>query len=237
MHAARLVAVSFAAGSSDPMVQLFDLPTLLAYLAAAAVLVLIPGPGTAWIVAQTVAGGTRRGLQAGLGLETATLIHALAAGFGLSALLAASAVAFETLKYAGAAYLVWLGVKAWRERPAAPATTTTSATTTEALTRAGGQVYRRSVVTGVLNPKVALFFLAFLPQFVHPERGLAWLQFLVLGALLSTIGFANSATLAFLVGRFGRGVSRSPRLARWRQRAIGTVFVTIGLRLALQQRG
>ncbi|HVI57392.1 MAG TPA: LysE family translocator [Luteimonas sp.] len=212
------------------MMQLFDLPTLLAYLAAATVLVLIPGPGTAWIVAQTVAGGTRRGLQAGLGLETATLIHALAAGFGLSALLAASALAFEALKYAGAAYLVWLGIKAWRERPVAQATT-------QAPTQAGGHVYRRSVVTGVLNPKVALFFLAFLPQFVHPERGLAWLQFLVLGALLSTIGFANSATLAFVVGRFGRGVSRSPRLARWRQRAIGTVFVGIGLRLALQQRG
>ncbi len=209
---------------------LFDAPTLLAYLAAAAVLVLIPGPGTAWIVAQTVAGGTRRGLQAGLGLETATLIHALAAGFGLSALLAASALAFELLKYAGAAYLVWLGIKAWRERPAAP-------TQAEVQPHTGGHVYRRSVVTGVLNPKVALFFLAFLPQFVHPERGLAWLQFLVLGALLSTIGFANSATLAFVVGRFGRRASRSPRLARWRQRAIATVFVGIGLRLALQQRG
>lgn len=212
------------------MTQLFDLPTLLAYLAAATVLVLIPGPGTAWIVAQTAAGGTRRGLRAGLGLETATLIHALAAGLGLSALLAASALAFEVLKYAGAAYLVWLGIKAWRERPEAPA---------QAMPRPreDARVYRRSVVTGVLNPKVALFFLAFLPQFVHPERGMAWLQFLVLGALLSTIGFANSATLAFVVGRLGRRASRSPRLARWRQRAIGTVFIGIGLRLALQQRG
>src|SRR5688572_31320074 len=93
---------------------LFDTTTLLAYLAAAAVLVLIPGPGTAWIVAQTAAGGTARGLRAGLGLETATLIHALAAGLGLSAVLATSAVAFDVLKYAGAAYLVWLGIRAWR---------------------------------------------------------------------------------------------------------------------------
>jgi threonine/homoserine/homoserine lactone efflux protein len=209
--------------------SLFDLPTLLAYLAAATVLVLIPGPGTAWIVAQTIAGGTRRGVQAGFGLETATLIHALAAGFGLSALLAASALAFEVLKYAGAAYLVWLGIKAWRDK-AEPVPTMAAAAPTR------GHVYWRSVVTGVLNPKVALFFLAFLPQFVHPERGLVWLQFLVLGVLLSLIGFSNSCVLAVAVGRFGRSLSGNARVARWRQRLIGTVFVGLGLKLALQQR-
>ncbi len=208
---------------------LFDLPTLLAYLAAATVLVLIPGPGTAWIVAQTIAGGTRRGVQAGLGLETATLIHALAAGFGLSALLAASALAFEILKYAGAAYLVWLGIKAWRDKAERVPTPAPDVPTR-------GRVYWRSVVTGVLNPKVALFFLAFLPQFVHPERGLVWLQFLVLGVLLSLIGFSNSCVLAVAVGRFGRSLSGNARLARWRQRLIGTVFVGLGLKLALQQR-
>ncbi|TKR30948.1 LysE family translocator [Luteimonas gilva] len=207
---------------------LFDAPTLFAYLAAAVVLVLIPGPGTAWIVAQTVAGGTRRGLQAGLGLETATLIHALAAGLGLSALLAASALAFEALKWAGAAYLVWLGIKAWRERGDAEAAA--SAPTPAA------HVYKRSVMTGVLNPKVAVFFLAFLPQFVHPERGWVWLQFLVPGILLSMIGFTHSSLLAFAIGRFGRRLSASPRVARWRQRLIGGVFVGLGLRLALQHR-
>src|SRR6185312_1299997 len=98
----------------------------------------------------------------------------------------------ELLKYAGAAYLVWLGIKALRDKADVQAAI--------AAPQAKGHVYRRSVVTGVLNPKVALFFLAFLPQFVHPERGMAWLQFLVLGALLSIIGFSNSATLSFLVG-------------------------------------
>ena len=97
---------------------MFDPATLLAYTAAAAVLVLIPGPGTAWIIAQSAAGGARRGAQAAVGLETATLIHALAAGLGLSAVLATSALAFEIVKYAGAAYLVWLGIQAWRERDA-----------------------------------------------------------------------------------------------------------------------
>lgn len=209
---------------------LFDTPTLLAYLATAVVLVVIPGPGTAWIVAQTVAGGTARGLRAGLGLETATLIHALAAGLGLSAVLATSSLAFEVLKYAGAVYLVWLGIKAWRTG------TPPSDDPHPAPARDTGGVYWRSVVTGVLNPKVALFFLAFLPQFVHPERGLVWLQFLVLGALLSVIGFTNSAVLSTMIGRFGRRLRGNGRFALWRQRALGTFFIGLGLRLALQQR-
>ena len=211
--------------------HLFDMPTLLAYLAAAVVLVIIPGPGTAWIVAQTVAGGTARGLRAGLGLETATLIHAIAAGFGLSAVLATSALAFDVLKYAGAFHLVWLGIKSWRS----------SDVVTDdmhpAPSRDIGGVYWRSVVTGVLNPKVALFFLAFLPQFVHPERGLVWLQFLVLGALLSIIGFCNSAVLSTMIGRFGRHLRGTGRFALWRQRLLGTFFIGLGLRLAVQQRG
>lgn len=212
---------------------LFDAATLLAYLAAAAVLVLIPGPGTAWILAQTAAGGTRRGLRAGLGLETATLIHAAAAGLGLSAVLATSALAFEMLKYAGAAYLVWLGIRAWREQTASAPASLRPPSSTPSPSR---HVYRRSVLTGVLNPKVAVFFLAFLPQFVRPERGMVWLQFLVLGALLSMIGFTHSAALAFLVGRLGRRLSTSARIARWRQRLIAGVFVALGLRLALQQK-
>lgn len=218
---------------------LFDTSTLLAYLAAAVVLVIIPGPGTAWIVAQTVAGGTARGLRAGLGLETATLIHALAAGLGLSAVLATSALAFEVLKYAGALYLVYLGIRAWRGTGAASADDPhpAPAENQENPSHRLDGVYWRSVVTGVLNPKVALFFLAFLPQFVHPERGLVWLQFLVLGALLSLIGFTNSAALSTMIGRFGRRLRGNGAFARWRQRVLGTFFIGLGLRLALQQRG
>lgn len=175
-------------------------------------------------------------LLAGLGLETATLIHAIAAGLGLSAVLATSAFAFEALKYAGAAYLVWLGIRAWRENGGSANAPEPSAAMPDANAVRDRDVYRRSVLTGVLNPKVAVFFLAFLPQFVHPERGLVWLQFLVLGALLSIIGFANSTAIAILVGRFGRRLSANERAARWRQRLVGTVFVGLGLRLALQQK-
>lgn len=210
---------------------MFDAATLAAYLVAAAILVFIPGPGTAWIVAQSAAGGTARGIQAALGLETATLIHALAAGLGLSALLATSALAFEMLKYAGAAYLIWLGIKAWRS---GAADTTADAAPVRATVRAR-EVYLRSVMTGVLNPKVALFFLAFLPQFVHPERGMVWLQFLVLGALLSLIGLSNSLMLSFAVGHFGKRFKRGQ--GRWKERLTGSVFIALGLRLAVQQRG
>ena len=218
--------------------ELFDTTTLLAYLAAAAVLVLIPGPGTAWIVAQAAAGGTSRGVRAAFGLETATLIHALAAGLGLSAVLATSALAFELLKYAGAAYLVWLGTKAWREGGSADA-----AVAAQAVPEMGAptvvldparNIYWRSVLTGVLNPKVAVFFLAFLPQFVHPECGMVWLQFLALGMLLSLIGLSHSLMLSFAIGRYGRRFRQGG--IRWKQRFTGTVFIALGVRLALQQR-
>lgn len=213
---------------------MFDSATLLAYTAAATALVLIPGPGTAWIATQAIAGGARRGARAALGLETATLLHALAAGLGLSAVLATSAMAFELVKYAGAAYLIWLGIKTWRERPPA---SSTGAVPEERLSASIHGVYLRSVVTGLLNPKVAIFFLAFLPQFVHPERGWVPLQFLVLGALLSVIGLAHSLMLSLLIGRFGRRAPANPRFERWKRWATGSVFVALGLRLATQQRG
>ncbi|MBD9479604.1 LysE family translocator [Pseudoxanthomonas sp. PXM02] len=210
---------------------MFDTTTLLAYTAAAAVLVLIPGPGTAWIVAQSASGGVRRGAQAALGLETATLIHAVAAGLGLSAVLATSALAFEIVKYAGAAYLVWLGIQAWRERD--PAADPSAAPVVAVPAR---QVFLRSVLTGVLNPKVALFFLAFLPQFVDPARGAVPLQFLLLGLILSAIGLCHSLLLSWLVGRMGRRFAGSARGARWMRRITGSVFIALGLRLATQSR-
>lgn len=149
-------------------------------------------------------------------------------------MLATSALAFEVLKYAGAAYLVWLGIKAWRNSddgdPVALAPATGRA---DVRLRT---VYWRSVMTGVLNPKIAVFFLAFLPQFVKPERGMVLLQFLVLGTLLSMIGMCHSLVLAFTIGRFGKRLSGGQHHARWRGRAVGTLFVGLGLRLAFQQR-
>lgn len=224
------------------MMPLFDSTTLLTYAAAAAVLVLLPGPGTAWMVAQSAAGGTRHGIVAALGLESATLAHATAAGLGLSAILATSALAFEAIKFAGAAYLIVLGVKAWREArlrvvgdPGArePSSADKRPELRDLRSRV---IYSRSVVTGLLNPKVAVFFLAFLPQFVNPERGLVPVQFLVLGTILALIGFTHSCAIALAVGQLGKRLTASGRVARIRQRLIGSLFVALGLRLALQER-
>ena len=153
---------------------------------------------------------------------------------------ATSAHAFDALKFAGAAYLVWLGIRSWRAPPAAetadaPRDASTPSDASTGSDRAA-TVYWRSVMTGVLNPKVALFFLAFLPQFVHPERGLVWLQFLVLGGLLSIIGMSHSTLLSVTIGRLGRRLRANPRVALWRQRVLGTFFIGLGLRLAVQQR-
>jgi threonine/homoserine/homoserine lactone efflux protein len=149
----------------------------------------------------------------------------------LSAVLATSKVTFDVVRYVGAAYLTYLGIRMILERAAAPVEASDTLTDQHGTLR----IYGQGVLTNVLNPKVALFFLAFLPQFVHPERGMVWLQFLVLGALLSVIGMLNSLILSFAVGRFGRRFAAGG--GRWKERLTGSVFIALGLRLAVQQRG
>lgn len=200
-----------------------DATTLLAYLAAATLLVLVPGPGTACVLAHAASAGARCGIRAGLGLETATFVHAAAAGLGLSALLATSALAFDIVKYAGATYLVLLGLRAWRQPPASTSSATAAST---------AAVYRRSVLVGLLNPKAALFFLAFLPQFVDPSRGAVALQFLLLGGMLAVIGFSHSVLLSVAAARIRRHIGRAG--ARWKDRLLGGTFIALGLRLAFQ---
>jgi threonine/homoserine/homoserine lactone efflux protein len=180
-----------------------DLATLVLFAASAATLVLIPGPNLIYIVTRSVESGRRAGLASVLGIETGTMIHVAAAAFGLSALLASSAVAFEIVKYAGVAYLVYLGVRALRAGGAPE-------------TRIAPAGMRRTVAEGVLvnvlNPKVSLFFLAFLPQFVDAEKGSAVTQILVLGLVFMAI--AATLDLLFVLGaglagkRLGGGGSR-----------------------------
>lgn len=200
------------------------------FVSAALVLLVIPGPAVLFIVARSVEQGRLAGFVSDLGIHAATLVHVLAAALGLSALLASSALAFSIVKYAGAAYLIWLGLRKIFGR------VEVADLDAQSKRHSYARLFRDGFIVNLLNPKTALFFLAFLPQFVHPERGLAWLQFLVLGALLSVIGFAHSCMLALAAGKIGNGVARSTRLARWRQRMLGTVFIGLGLRLALQSR-
>jgi threonine/homoserine/homoserine lactone efflux protein len=210
--------------------QVFDTTTLATYMAASIALVVAPGPGQALVIARTLQGGARAGVVTAAGLELGTLVHVFAAAFGLSVVLAHSATAFALVKYVGAAYLVWLGVKAWRDAKGVAAAAADDA---QAPPVGDGRLLLHATVVGVLNPKVALFFLAFLPQFVHPERGAVLLQFLVLGGLLAVTGQIGDSIVAFATARARRRLVANPRFAAWRERVTGSVLIALGVRLAL----
>jgi threonine/homoserine/homoserine lactone efflux protein len=201
------------------MVRIVPEPcTLLLFGAGALALVAVPGPNLIYIVTRSIDQGRRAGVASALGVETATLVHVAAASAGLSAALASSAAAFTTVKYAGAAYLAFLAVKAFRAgegdaagRPPAP----------------DGRVYAEGFLVNLLNPKVALFFLAFLPQFVDPGAGAAWSQVLVLGALLAAIGLTVDLLYALAAGSLGALVRGNPVIARRRRRLTGGVYLAL----------
>lgn len=214
--------------------DLFDPVVLFAYLGAASLLVLAPGPSQALVIARSISGGIRAGVLTSAGCEIGTLVHTVAAALGLSAILATSATAFNIVKYLGAIYLVVLGVSVLRRagRHAVAATPAAGIGRRDSAAR----LLLHGALTGTLNPKVALFFLAFLPQFVDPARGSVLIQFLLLGAILSLLGFAWDALLAVTAGGAGRRLSASARFNRWRDRLTGAVLIGLGLRLAFAER-
>jgi threonine/homoserine/homoserine lactone efflux protein len=192
---------------------------------------ITPGQDTLYIVTRSVAQGRRAGLWSVLGISTGSVVHTLAAAFGLSAILATSASAFTVVKFAGAAYLIYLGVKMLLERRV------TASTSVEPLPppEPAWAIYRAAVLTNVLNPKVALFFLAFLPQFVAPDAGSRVVSFLFLGAVFVFNGtlwcLVLVMTASALSGRLRRNASGARRL----RQATGAVFVGLGARLALSK--
>jgi threonine/homoserine/homoserine lactone efflux protein len=211
-----------------------DAGRLLPYTLAVVALILAPGPNQAMVVARSLNGGRRAGIATSLGVNTGTVVHTLAAALGLSALLATSALAFGFVKLLGAAYLLYLGLRLLAGHDHAMRLPTP----TEPATRqsAGGSAYARAVITGILNPKVAIFFLAFLPQFIDRQAGSVFLQFLVLGAIIAVIGLAFDSALATAAGSLGRFLARNPRAARWRERITGVAFVALSVRLAFERR-
>jgi threonine/homoserine/homoserine lactone efflux protein len=204
--------------------------TLGLFAAAALALLVIPGPAVVYVVTRSASQGRRAGLISVLGLHTGSIVHVAAAATGLSALLLASATAFEAVKFAGAAYLVWLGMVklfgrgAHEERAAAvPATMR--------------RLYGQGIVVEVLNPKTALFFVAFLPQFVDPGRGPIAPQVLVLGLCFIVLGLLSDGAYAVVAGTIAHQW-RGRRLtgAGWGQRASGAIFVALGVFAALTHR-
>jgi threonine/homoserine/homoserine lactone efflux protein len=197
-----------------------SLATLLLFAGSTLVLLAVPGPSVLYVVARTVEQGRAAGLVSVLGLETGALIHVAAAAAGLSALVASSPTAFAALRYGGAAYLLWLGIRTLRRsRAGAPA---------RSLGRASyGRLFRDGVLVDVLNPKTALFFLAFLPGFVHDGHGPVALQVVVLGLVFVALAALTDGAYAVAAAWVSRGVrGGSPRpLALASAGAYGTLGV------------
>jgi threonine/homoserine/homoserine lactone efflux protein len=198
-------------------------PTRLAlFLGAALVLLVTPGPAVLYITARSMSQGVRAGLVSVLAIETGNLVQAVAAALGLAALLASSALAFSVVKLLGAAYLVFLGVRKLTSRvdPAAPRG--------EAPARSLRSVYVEGVIVAALNPKTALFFLAFLPQFVQPAAGHVPAQILLLGLLFVALALVSDGVYALLAGTAGRWLWRHPRFVHGERYVSGTVYIGLG---------
>ncbi len=208
---------------------MIDFASYALFIAASTALILVPGPAQALVISRTVSGGVRVGMLTAVGLNIGTLFHACAAAFGLSAILATSAVAFALVKYAGAAYLLYLGIRALRSANA-------PVTVKPAGAASGGRVLREAIAVGVLNPKVAVFFLAFLPQFVDPARGNIVIQFLLLGFTMALLDTLYECALSWGTHRLRDTVFANPRYRAWQNRISGGVMIALGARLALQER-
>jgi threonine/homoserine/homoserine lactone efflux protein len=207
---------------------MIDGAQLAGFIAVAALLVVTPGPNTLLIVTNSVAGGRSAGMATVLGVETGTLVHTIASAVGVSAVLANSAVAFDAMKYLGAAYLAFIGLRAvmsnghslpeLQERAIRP-----------------GRTFGQAFLTCLLNPKAAIFFLALLPQLVLPERGHVPGQFIVLGTTVAVIGVAFGSILTVAASR-AHAWLRYDVVARWRERLTGSVLIGLSVRLVFTQR-
>ena len=206
--------------------MLISYSSLLLFVTGAAILLVIPGPAVFYIVSRSVGHGRAAGLVSAMGIAAGTLFHLAAATLGLSALLASSALAFQFVKYLGAAYLVYLGIRVLRSD------------VTLVLEAANGErqlahIFGHGVLVNLLNPKTALFFLAFLPQFVAPARGHATLQILQLGVLFALMGWCSDSMWALLAGTVAERIRGSVRLRRTQRNLSGGALITLGLATAL----
>lgn len=209
-----------------------DAQHLLLFVAAGLLLNLTPGPDVLYIVSNALRSGARAGVVAALGINAGCFVHIAAAAVGVSALLAASATAFLVLKWAGAAYLVWIGIRLLFSR-GAPQSWGSSEGSPPAYEPPNlWAVFRGGFLTNALNPKVAIFFLAFVPQFIAPATGHKALAFLALGALFNINSVAVNAGWA-LAAAWMAGRAAVQRGIHWLDRAAGAMFIAFGLRLAL----
>ena len=206
-----------------------DPALFVAFMVAAVALNLTPGPDMTYVATRTLAEGRAAGVASAVGIGAGSLVHTVLAAAGLSSLLAYAPYAFEIVKYAGAAYLVWIAVRLWRSSDDDAASPDT--------TRIGARrAFSEGLITNVLNPKVALFFLALLPQFIDAARGAVGMQMLILGLAFTASGTLVNAGVALLVARVRGGISAEGRFAQIMRRLAAVLFVGFAVRLALAER-
>ncbi len=202
----------------------------LVFFLAALALNLSPGPDLLFVLSRTLSGGRRVGVASACGVCSGALVHVAAAALGLSAILATSALAFAVVKYVGAAYLLYLGIQALRSAGGTPLRV-------KAVPRTSAwQAYRQGILVDLLNPKAAIFFMAFLPQFVRPDQGPVALQLLGLGVLVVLVAIVVECSLVLLAARATSALRGNRRLSQWLDRVLGSVLICLGIRLGLAER-
>jgi threonine/homoserine/homoserine lactone efflux protein len=202
------------------------MPDIALFLAASALLVIAPGPDIVYVLTRGIAQGPRAGIAAALGFATGCIFHTVLAAVGIAALIRSSELAFNLVRYAGAAYLVWIGIQALRHRASFSIEGAGDA-------RARSTIYRQSVIGNVLNPKVTLFFLAFLPQFVNTQAGHVGWQMALLGAVFMVVTIVVFSAVALFAGWIGAWIRRKPVIGERLNVFAGITFIGLGIRVAL----
>ena len=195
--------------------------TLAVYAGASVVITLIPGPAVLYIVTRAMDHGRRGGVASALGVNLGILVHVAFAVLGLSVVLASSAAAFNVVKYVGAVYLIYVGVRRLLDREEVP-------TANAVPVRSRRRLFSQGVIVSVLNPKLALFFVAFLPQFVDRAHGNVRLQLLVFGLLFEAIALITDSSYALLAGTMGRALRNRKRYARTERYVAGGIYIALG---------
>ncbi len=209
---------------------MMDVATLVTFTAMAFALIVTPGPDMLLLMTRSVAQGPLAGFVTLAGIFLGCYFHALIAGLSLGGVLLISPVTYEIVRVAGAAYLLWLALAALRGSGGF------RAPSADAPRVAPGAVFRQGLLTNILNPKVALFFLALFPQFMRPDPGTALAQAMVLASVLNLVGLAVNGAIILAAGRLGAFLARRPGFVRWQNRLLGGLFAALALRLAFDRR-
>ncbi|WP_046175607.1 LysE family translocator [Domibacillus indicus] len=208
---------------------MFEISTLLTFTAVVIGLFLIPGPAVLLTAAQTIQNGRKAGVITGLGLAAGDFIHTLFAAVGLSAILMTSASAFNIVKLAGAIYLFYMGIRALFAKAS-------GREMEKASSASASRIFSQAILAEILNPKTALFFLAFLPQFIDPSRGASIFQFFTLGAIFVLLGIVYTTLIALVIGPISQWIKNISWLNRGGSKFIGAIYIGLGFKVVFQGR-